>query len=337
MKNIPNIIISRTDSIGDMVLSLPMATVLKQHFPDITIGFMGTKYTQPIIEACTSIDVFLDMDDFLTKDILLDGQSPQCILHVLPRPTIAKRAKALNIPYRIGTTNRLYHWFTCNKLVRLSRKKSFLHEAQLNLKLLKPLGITKEFSLPEIADLFALQNLPGLPVKFAALLQADKLKLILHPKSRGSGREWDLSYYINLINTLDIDKFQIFISGTAIEKAALQPLLNEVGHRVTDISGLMVLSEFIAFIAACDAVVASSTGPLHIAAALQKHALGIYPPIRTIHPERWQPIGKKAQVFVLNKACNACRMDKTNCPCIQAIQPEQIRLALDSIYACEFS
>ncbi|MDO9106841.1 MAG: glycosyltransferase family 9 protein [Methylovulum sp.] len=331
-----NIIISRTDSIGDVILTLPVAAVLKQFFPDMVIGFLGTDYTKPIIDACANIDAFIHHDDFLSQEVTVAGQSPQCILHVLPKAAIAKRAKQLHIPWRIGTTNRVYHWLTCNKLVKLSRKQSTLHEAQLNLILLRALGIKQQLSLPDMADLFALKHLPILPQQFAGQLQAHKFKLILHPKSRGSAREWDLDYFADLIRSLDADKFQIFISGTENEKQALKPLIEKVGDRVTDISGLMTLTEFIAFIAACDGIVACSTGPLHIAAALQKHALGIYPPMRPIHPGRWQPIGEKAQVFVLDKNCNDCRKDKTTCFCMQAIKPEALKTALDLIYAKEF-
>lgn len=333
MKIPTNVIISRTDSIGDVVLCLPMATILKQHFPNMIIGFMGTKYTKAIIETCSAVDVFIDMEDFLTKEILLAGEKPECILHVKPRSNLARRAKELKIPTRIGTSHRLYHWLTCRNLVKLSRKKSPLHEAQLNLKLLKPFGIKTDYSLPEITDLYAMTQIPELPKQFADLVQPDKFKLILHPKSRGSAREWDLAYYAELVNSLDMNKFQIFISGTAHEKLELLPLLNAVDDRVIDISGLMNLSEFIAFIAACDGLIACSTGPLHIAAALQKHALGIYPPMQPIHPTRWQPIGKKAQTFVLDKDCNTCRNDKTICFCMQAIRPPQIKAALDAICA----
>jgi len=329
--NIPsNVIISRTDSIGDVVLCLPVAAVLKQRFPNMIIGFLGTSYTKTIIECCPYIDVFIDQDDFLTKPVTLLGEKPECILHILPRSTLAKRAKQLGIPSRIGTVNRLYHWFYCNRWVRLSRKSSPLHEAQLNLQLLQPLGIKDKFSLSEIADLIVMSNLPALPSAYAKLLNPDKFKLILHPKSRGSAREWSIDHYITLINLLDTDKYQIFISGTQNEKADLQPLLDVVGHRVTDISGLMNLAEFIAFIAACDGLVACSTGPLHIAAALQKHAIGIYPPMKPIHPGRWQPIGKQAKVFVLNKICNDCRKDKTYCPCTQSIQPSAIQSYLET-------
>jgi len=331
MKIPSNVIISRTDSIGDVVLSLPLATVLKQTFPNMIIGFMGTKYTKSIIETCSAVDFFIDVEDFLTKNITLAGEKPQCIIHVLPRKNIAKRAKELGISLRIGTINRLYHWLTCNKFVRLSRKNSPLHEAQLNLKLLKPFGIKTDYSLSEITDLFSLTKIPELPKQFADLLQADKFKLILHPKSRGNGREWDLNHFIALIEMLDLNRFQIFVSGTDTEKEFLQPLIDKVGHRITNLIGLLTLPEFISFIAACDGLLASGTGPVHIAAALQKNSFGIYPPMRPIDPVRWQPIGKKAQFFVLDKKCNDCRPAKTHCACTQAIQPIQIKRALELI------
>src|SRR5580658_791432 len=137
MKHIPeSIIISRTDSIGDVILTLPMAKILKDHFPQIKIAFLGRAYTKPVIEAAVFIDEFIDISDFLTREILIGNQKPAAILHVFPVPEIARRAKKLEIPLRIGTTNRIYHWFTCNRLIRLSRRNSVLHEAQLNLKLL---------------------------------------------------------------------------------------------------------------------------------------------------------------------------------------------------------
>src|SRR5665647_834862 len=103
-----NIIISRTDSIGDVVLTLPVAKFLKDFFPGIKIGFLGKSYTRPVIEACEYVDEFIQLEDFLNKPVTICGLSPQCILHVFPKRLIAKRAKKIKIPLRIGTTNRLY-------------------------------------------------------------------------------------------------------------------------------------------------------------------------------------------------------------------------------------
>ncbi|MEI8279860.1 MAG: glycosyltransferase family 9 protein [Bacteroidota bacterium] len=329
MKIPQNIILSRTDSIGDVVLSLPLAKVLKSHFPEMKIAFMGRSYTQPIIESCIYVDEFINLNDFLKREVLICKKKPEAILHVFPVSAIAKRAKQLYIPLRIGTTNRLYHWTTCNELIRLSRKKSDLHEAQLNLKLLETFGIEKEFSLTEIGNLFGLEKLQKISPALLTIIKPNKYNLILHPKSQGSAREWGLDNFIALINLLDTNKFNIIISGTAKERELIQPIFDAVGDKVTDICGLMTLSEFISFIHHCDGLVANSTGPLHIAAALGKDAIGIYPPMRPIHPGRWAPLGPKAQVFVQHKECNDCKGNDQACKCIMDMPPKLIYRALE--------
>ncbi|MEX6688916.1 glycosyltransferase family 9 protein [Danxiaibacter flavus] len=333
MKNIPdNILISRTDSIGDVVLTLPVAAVLKKHFPEMKIGFIGKKYTKPVIESCTYVDEFIDAEDFLTREVTICGKKPQAILHVFPTTGIAERAKALKIPLRIGTRNRLYHWYTCNELVRLSRKKSDLHESQLNLKLLEFFGINKTYSLDEISELFGMNKLETLHPSFKALIDPSKYNLILHPKSQGSAREWGLHNFATLIKILDPSKFNIFVSGTAKERALLDPLFNEAGDLFTDLTGKMDLSQFIPFIKACDGLIANSTGPLHICAAVGREAIGIYPPMRPIHPGRWAPVGKHVHVFVEHKFCDDCKKTKHVCHCMLGIRPDSVRAMLEFSY-----
>ncbi|MBG9375439.1 glycosyltransferase family 9 protein [Panacibacter sp. DH6] len=329
MQQPANIIISRTDSIGDVVLTLPVAAVLKKHFPAIKVAWLGKAYTKPVINACKYVDEFIDVEDFYSKPVDVCGEAPQVILHVFPLASIAKRAKEIGIPLRIGTTNRLYHWTTCNKLVRLSRKKSDLHEAQLNLKLLEALGIYENLQIENLVPLFGLQQLQELKSEFRALIDEHKFNVILHPKSQGSAREWGLENFVKLVHLLDQNRYNIFISGTPKERGSLQPLFDAVGNLVHDITGKMDLDQFMAFINKCDALVANSTGPLHIAAALGKHAMGIYPPMRPIHPGRWAPVGKYTTVFVEDKTCTDCSRNTAGCHCMAAIQPMSIQLALD--------
>ncbi|NLF41723.1 MAG: glycosyltransferase family 9 protein, partial [Bacteroidales bacterium] len=46
-----NLIISRTDAIGDVILTLPLASYLKSLEPGRKIIFLGRNYTKAIIEA----------------------------------------------------------------------------------------------------------------------------------------------------------------------------------------------------------------------------------------------------------------------------------------------
>jgi heptosyltransferase-3 len=327
-------IISRTDAIGDVVLTLPVAGVLRSLYPASRILFLGRSYTEEVVRCCEHIDGFLNWDEWL---VLPSGEAARamaatgadCIVHVFPRREISRIAWKARIKERIGTTNRIYHWRYCNVRVPLSRKNSPYHEAQLNLRLLTPLGAKELYSLPEIAGYYGLTRLPPLPAAIASLLEPDRFNLILHPKSRGNGREWGLDNFRALIGLLPRDRYNLFLTGTAAEGKLLAPLIREFPF-LTDLTGRLSLSEFVAFIAAADGLVASGTGPLHLAAALGIHALGLFPPIRPIHPGRWAPVGARAKFFVRDKDCEACRRSM-DCHCIREISPVELMDYLESV------
>ena len=326
-------IISRTDAIGDVVLTLPVAGVLRSLYPSARILFLGRAYTRDIIDACTHIDGFLDWDQLKESDPAqqLAATNAGTIIHIFPDKSIARAAWQARIPQRIGTTNRLYHWLYCNIRVPLSRKNSPWHEAQLNLRLLGPLGAKESYTLEEISGFYGLTRLANLPPAIAALLSPERFNLILHPKSRGSAREWGLDNFRQLIALLPRERFNIFLTGTAAEGKLLEPLRQEFPF-LTDLTGRLSLGELMSFIARADGLVAASTGPLHLAAALGINAIGIYPPIRPMHPGRWAPVGKKVKVFVENKDCDACRQTG-DCACMRAIRPQALSEYLQSLTA----
>lgn len=322
------ILISRTDSIGDVVLTLPLAGVLRKLFPDAQIFFLGRSYTKPVIDICSHVDGFVDWSFFqaLTENEKLSefrALNVDTIIHVFPKNEIAKLAKKSAIKTRIGTTGRLYHWLYCNKRVPLSRKRSNLHESQLNLKLIRTLGAKEIYTKKEISGLYGLNIIKTKTKIPVYLVDNGKFNLILHPKSRGSAREWGLDYFEQLIELLPQTRFNIYISGTAEEGEMMKSLLERKSDRLINLTGKFRLDEFIHFIACSDGIIAASTGPLHIAAALGKFALGIYPPIRPMHPGRWAPIGKRAGYLVVDRQCNKCRKDLA-CSCMRKISPSAV-------------
>lgn len=326
------IIISRTDSIGDVILTLPVAGVLRQLYPDSKLLFLGRTYTKPIIEACSHINSFINWDEILDKDSesrVADFKrlNADVIIHVFPHLEIAKVAKKAGIPYRIGTTGRYFHWLFCNKLIPFSRKNSEFHEAQLNLKLIEGLGAKKEYTLEEISSLYGLKAHKNPNQTMYNMMDDSKFNLILHPKSKGSTREWGVDKFEELIDLLPKGKFKIFITGTDEEGAMIKGLLVDKKDAVIDMTGKLSLEELINFISIVDGVIAASTGPLHIAAALGKLALGIYPPIKPMHPTRWKPLGANANYLVVDKKCNACRKSDI-CKCIMEISPYDVLEAI---------
>ncbi|OCX51231.1 glycosyl transferase family 9 [Mucilaginibacter sp. PPCGB 2223] len=302
MSNIKNqhILISRTDAIGDVVLTLPLCGYLKSICPDVKISFLGRTYTQPVIDACAAIDTFINYDELQTlpepgQAAALKARHVDVIIHVYPRKEIAELAKKANIKLRIGTTNRVFHWLTCNKLVKLSRKNSLLHEAQLNIVLLQGLGINTVPDVVQLPDYYDFKTKDKLRKEFADLFDRGKFNLILHPKSHGSGREWSLQRFSELIGLLPAERFKVFISGSEKEKAILKDWIAGLPGTVVDVTGAMPLEQLVKFIAKADGLIAAGTGPLHIAAETGIHTLGLFPSIGSIHARRWGPVGKRAE------------------------------------------
>lgn len=302
--NYKRVIISRTDGIGDVILTLPMLGYLKKLWPEIQILFLGKTYTKSIIESCTAVDEFVNWD--LIKDKSTREQisfftqlDAAAIIHVFPTKQTTRIAKLAKVPIRVGTIGRLYNLANCNRLVRFTRKRSELHEAQLNFKLLKGLGISFIPTLPELPEYYNLKT-QNLPNALTSLIDKTKFNLVIHPKSKGSAVEWPESKYLELIETLDENKFNILITGTKDEAELLTRLPSLKKQNAKPLFGLLKLEELIALIRNADGVLAASTGPLHIGAALGKKAIGLYAPQKPIHPGRWAPVGSDAHFLVKN-------------------------------------
>lgn len=332
---IKSLIISRTDGIGDVVLTLPVAGLMKKLHPGLRIRFVGRSYTAPVIAACEHIDEFINWDEVSgygprEKIAYFKSLQADAIVHVFPNKELSRIAYRCNIPIRIGTSHRFHHWLYCNRLIHVGRKKSPLHESQLNTILFRPLGVKTTPSLDELALLSGLTRPVELDKTYAQWLDPGRFNVILHPKSKGSAREWGLDNFRGLIRLLPEERYKIFISGSAEDGMALHPHIKTWGNNVTDITGKMPLAQFIAFIGKADGLVAASTGPLHIAAALGKAAVGLYAPMRPIHPGRWAPLGPRAGYLVLDKRCQLCRHDK-RCACIESIKPADVVLKLEQL------
>jgi len=56
---------------------------------------------------------------------------------------------------------------------------------------------------------------------------------------------------------------------------------------------------------------------------LGKRALGIYPPIKPMHPGRWMPLGVNADYVVQQDDCSDCR-DGGSCHCMLDLSPQLV-------------
>ncbi len=267
---------------------MPLCGLLKEANINIKIFFLCTEFTRSLVEKSSHVDEIVIWNSFATRFPKVD-----VIIHVYPQLIVAREAKRQKIKFRIGTNRRFFHWIYCNKLVSLTRKNSNEHEAILNIKLLKPLGITSKISRDRLWKYY------GWKIVKRNKKSYEKFKLIFHIKSRGHGKEWAVKNYFRLAKLLPHSTFQIYLTGIKEEGALIHEEAPELINlpQVSDLTGKFNLDELIQFIQSSDGLVGAGTGPLHIAAASGIFCLGLFPNQRPINSLRWGPIGQKVQVI----------------------------------------
>lgn len=305
-----------------------MLGILKRYYPSTEILFLARDYTRTAAECCEHVDRCLSWDDVATLDVsrqanFLRQQEADVIIHVFPRRSVGAAARRARIPNRIGSGRRGHQLWNCNRRVWFSRSNSDLHEAQLNVKLLQPLGIRFVPLLRELIPYFGLTRIEPLGDDLAALLADDRLNVIVHPTTSGHAKRWKLESYGRLIESLPEDRYRIFITGTGEDAELIGDGLPFERTNVTSLLGRLTLGELFGFVSRADALVSASTGPLHIAAALGKCAIGIFTAKRIAHPGRFAPIGRDAHALVYDPNCKKC-LDGLDCDCLEDVPPDAV-------------
>ena len=86
--------------------------------------------------------------------------------------------------------------------------------------------------------------------------------------------------------------------------------------KAKNFAGKFNLDELTALISKSVMFISNSTGPIHIAAALEKFTVGFYPKIVSCSKERWAPYTNKKLVYEPNIDCKNCtreQCEKLNC------------------------
>lgn len=307
--------------LGDTVLTLPALRRVQHDSPRTEITWVGRRAYAGIV-ALMGVAAFEPSEDFAAR---FDPQRFDAILSFadLGADFFGGMERVAGVPLRIGPTGARQRprWF--NHLVWTSRFGRPRHEALRNLRLLRPFGVGAaaggdEASIPPSAPAVAL---PGDLPRAGAV--------VLHPYSMGHAREWPVEHWKALAQDLATGQRAVVFTGSAAEGerfAAAWPA-HARPPQVHDAFGRLDLTQLAALLGRAGAVVACSTGPLHLAAALGTPALGLFVPRKGLGIERWAALGPAAVSVQVSRRCTR-RCQNGACPCIEALAPQRIALAL---------
>lgn len=297
--DVQRIIITRTDRLGDVILTLPLISEVKKIFNNAKVSFFVKNYTKELLTGYDGIDEIITEEDavsFSDKYNLFKKKDPDLVINVKPEFDLALIFFLLGTKYRIGTGYRWYS-FLYNCKVYQHRKTSDKHESDLNLNLINTFshGVSTDkkfyFHYSGEEELELNNKLE----KFK--LNTEDKFIILHPGSGGSAKDLPAEKFSEFINIFseEFSDHRIVLTGLENESALTNKIINNsAGNytgRITDLTGKLSLRELMILTDHSDLFVSNSTGPIHIAGALNKKIIGFYPNEKHMSEMRWGPLG----------------------------------------------
>lgn len=311
-EHVRHILVVRTDRIGDVLLSLPMISVLRATFPTARLSMLLREYTRELVEGVEGLDNILTYDRNgavkLFFEMLGELRRERIDLVIVSYPTfrLAFLMFLAGIPTRVGTGYRWYS-FLFNRRIFEHRKTAEKHELEYNLSMLRVLGCSIP-SDPKIPlNLFQNDEERAWEIWSELELKEGDTVVVLHPGSGGSARDWPVHRFGELAKMFAQEECRIVVTGVKSEEALVKRVVEGAGECAKPLVGRTNLRTLAAFLRRCSLFVANSTGPLHIAAAVGVPGIGLYPPIRACSPERWGPWTKRKEVIVADaETCPRC-------------------------------
>jgi heptosyltransferase III len=327
-----NLLIVRTDRIGDVVLSLPLAEIVKRHFPKCRVTYLLREYTKSIAHKQPFIDEILLLKEEDGKVSIKDNfkelkkhNFDSCLI-VYPTFQTALIAFLSGIKHRIGTGYRWYSFLLNHKIFE-HRKYAEKHELEYNVNLLKAFGIDEKVNVDKIKFHLNVESQSENVVE--KILRDNKIEptkplIIIHPGSGGSAIDLPISSFKGLVQILSLElRLSIIITGLSSEKKLCDELI--INDNIKNFAGKLSLSEMIALINKSTIFISNSTGPIHIAAALEKLTIGFYPKILACSAKRWGPYSNKGKIFIPEIECSNCTREQCErIKCMNSIKMDKI-------------
>ena len=308
-------LIARIDRIGDVVLSTPLPREIKKRYPESFVAVLVKNYTKDIYLNNPNVDEIITYDrpDKTEKGFrkLVSEIKQFKFSHafmLLPNEKLNYVLFAAGIKYRVGVGHKLYQFLTFTKFVDRKKYIPLRHEADYCLDMVRKIGIEVTEIYPEIF-LSESEKAKALELK-NKLKIGGKILIGINATSGNSAPNLSLKTYLDLINRLSKNPiYKILIT----DYNPPSELRNLPG--VEYIFEGQGLRKNILRFSILDLLICSSTGPMHICAALKVPTLAFFCPLTACSPKLWGPLGNKSEIILPTQTYCAtqCPIDPKKC------------------------
>jgi ADP-heptose:LPS heptosyltransferase len=321
------ILLVRPDGLGDLILSLPAARTLKESFPGCEVHYFISIRASGIRSLVSYVDGWLvddggDGSRLSLRQLVLKIRTADYshVIELKPSWRTALAAFLAGVKIRIGTSRRIYSPLY-NRTISVHRKGSGSHQTDLDLRLLKPLGIDVEGILP------ALRITENARQGAAELFRTiNKEYVVIHPGSSGSAPNWPVENYRKLAGIILAETdYDVVITD--------RHKIDDEFAGCLDVSGKTDIETLAGILKGASLFVSGSTGPLHLADSLGVRCVSFFLNRPDIGPARWGPMRNMKSIITPVDDCH-CRNLKS-CRCLERISPGEAFKRIERILSCK--
>lgn len=332
-----SIIISRTDKIGDLVLSVPAISTVKKMYPNAKLYVLVRKYNMEVVKGYTFIDGVLAIDDCPKKELYkkIKQIKADIFIALYSDTTVLKLSLKSGAKYRVGPLSKPLSFFIYNCGLKQKRSESIKNEAEYNLDLVKHLD--KELFEKQKITIDRLQYGRTNHNKALKFLNENAIYnyVLIHPFTGGSTKNFTVDEYIKVIKGLNNanPSLQIVVTSSLDDMKMAEYIKSSCSNIYIFASSSIL--ELAAVIDKCKVYIGASTGPSHIAGNLCKPSVCIYPNYRVLSPTRWGLYGNNDRTTYIIPDKNMAEKDyndRTFDNITDEIINETVKAVLDKLH-----
>ena len=302
-----NILIVRTDRIGDVVLTTPAIKALRRANPGARISILVTPATYDLVNGNPYVDeIFVDdrqgqhkgLFGFwrLARELRLKQFDLAIIFHTKRRYNLA--CYMARMPYRLGFKNDKFGFLLTHPLKDI-RPLGEHHEAEYCMDVLKAIGIENDD-----LDIFV-------PVQKEAegwmlqWMQENNLKpnefIVIHPGASDPAKCWPTANFAQLMDRLaERYALKIVLIGSPQTIPTADDILRLARRQsqFLNLTGKTSLAQTVGLLRRTRLLISNDSGPVHVAAGVGTSVISLF--LRNqpgINAKRWKPLGAKSYIL----------------------------------------
>jgi len=335
---------------GDVLLTSPVFSVLKNHAPHLEIDALVYQDTAEMLTFHPAISQVHTIDrKWKSAGILAQTQAEwkllstlrrrryDLVIHLTEHPRGAWLRHLTGVRYSIAPTvagagrfwkTSFSHFFT------MPKRGNSRHTVEVNLDALRRIGIhpaEDEKRLTLVPGAKAESDVVGLLARHGLV---GKNFIHLHPASRWLFKCWPAKQVAGLIAALQAQGHRIVVTAApaAEELAMIKNILDELRQPVVDLSGQLSLKQLAALTAHARLFIGVDSAPMHIAAAMGTPTIVLFGPSGEIE---WGPWQVPHHILTSDHPCRPCGNDGCGgskvSDCLSAISAERVLSAAEEL------